>query len=35
MRIYVGLVNFQDPGGWPMYDNDIFQVSHHHDDRKN
>ena len=25
MRIYAGLVNFQDPGGWPMSDNDIFQ----------
>ena len=24
MRIYAGLVNFQDPGGWPMSDNDIF-----------
>ena len=20
-----GLANFQDPGGWPMSDNDIFQ----------
>ena len=24
-RIYGGLANFQDPGGWPMFDNDIFQ----------
>ena len=21
-----GLTNFNDPGGWPMSDNDIFQV---------
>ena len=25
MSIYGGLANFQDPGEWPMSDNDIFQ----------
>ena len=25
MRIYEELANFQDPAGWPMSDNDIFQ----------
>ena len=28
MKIYGhgGLVKFQDPGGWPILDNDIFQA---------
>ena len=25
MSIYGGLANFQDPGGWPLSDNDIFR----------
>ena len=25
IRIYGGLANFKDPGGWPMSDNEIFQ----------